>query len=474
MIKNVKVIILIILIIASCNEPQSRKIDSPEPFKRDLKEVKEDGVLKVLVTYSSTSYFLYRGQPMGFEYELLKRLAKHLDLKLDIVIAKNIDKQFEILNSGKVDLIAHGITITKDRKEKVSFTDYLYLVKQVLVQKKPDDWRKISWSNLQKQIIHDPIELIGDTVSVRHKSSYFYRLKNLSDEIGGEIIIDTLAGNLSTNEIIEMVVDSKIKYTVADDNLAKVNASYFPVLNIDVPISFSQRVAWAVRDNSPDLLKAINEWVKYERKHADYYVIYNKYFKNKRKFRSRVESEYYSLNENNISKYDDIIIKHAEKIGWDWRLLASQIYQESRFELNAKSWAGAKGLMQLMPLTAEELGVKNITDPNENIAGGTRYLKTLYNRFTEIDDSLNRIKFTMAAYNCGYYHVKDAQRLAKENDLDTIVWEDNVEKMLLALSYPRNYNKPFVKYGYVRGIEPVKYVKQIFSRHQHYQRFIDK
>lgn len=463
---------IILFLFVACNSPQEKS--DPEPIKKDLPEIRKDGVLKVLVTYSSTSYFLYRGQPMGFEYELLRRLAEHLDLKLHIVITKNIDKQFDILNTGEVDLIAHGLTITNDRKEKVDFTDYLYLVKQVLVQKKPDKWRKMSWANIQKQIIHDPIELIGDTISVRKNSSYFYRIKNLSDEIGGLIVIDTLAGNLSTDEIIYMVVDGKIKYTVADDNLAKINASYYPILNIDVPISFSQRVAWAVRKNSQVLLKAINEWVKYERKEVDYYVIYNKYFKNKRSFKRRIESEYFSLNENKISQYDKIIEKHAKKIGWDWRLLASQIYQESRFDPQSESWAGARGLMQIMPATAQELGIKNHTDPNESIAGGTDYLKSLYDNFKEIDDTLTRVKFTMAAYNCGYQHVRDAQRLAKENNLDTTFWDDHVAKMLLALSYPQNYNKPMIRYGYVRGAEPVTYVRQIFNRYRHYQKFIEK
>jgi len=464
-------ILIILFVLVSCNVSQESY--EPDPIQKDLLEIKEDGVLKVLVTYSSTSYFLYRGQPMGFEYELLKRLAKYLDLELDIVITNNIDKQFDILNKGEVDLIAHGVTITSDRKEKVDFTDYLYLVKQVLVQKKPDNWRKMSWANVQKQIIHDPIELIGDTISVRQNSSYYNRIRNLSNEIGGRIIIDTLAGNLSTDEIINMVVDGEIKYTVADDNLAKINASYHPILNIDVPISFSQRVAWVVRKNSPNLLSTINEWIKYERNKVDYYVIYNKYFKNKRNYKRRIESEYFSLNENKISEYDEIIKKHATKIGWDWRLLASQIYQESRFDPRSKSWAGAKGLMQIMPATAKELGVKDVTDPHQSISGGTDYLKTLYENFDEIEDSLTRIKFAMASYNCGYQHVRDAQRLAKENNLDTMLWEDHVEKMLLALSYPQNYNKPMIKYGYVRGIEPVTYVEQIFNRYQHYQKIIE-
>ncbi len=442
--------------------------------ERDLDEIRNDGKLKVLTTYSGTSYFLYRGRPMGFEYELLKRFADYLELDLEIHVSDNIDSLLMELNRGSVDLVAHGITITSERKETVSFTDYLYLTHQVLVQKKPDNWREMKWSAIQKSLVHDAIELIGDTVSVRSNSSYHQRLENLSTEIGGEIIIDTLSGDLSTDEIIKMVVDGKIKYTVADNNLASINASYFPVLDIDVPISFSQRIGWAVRNNSPELLQAANTWLKEMKKEVDYYVIYNKYFKNKRSFRQRIQSDFYSLNKNRISRYDDLIRQYADSIRWDWRMLASLVYQESRFEPDAGSWAGAKGLMQLMPAIAGDLGVKDRLDPKQSIRGGTRYLERLWNRFESVPDSLQRLKFTMAAYNCGYYHVVDARKLAAERDINPDRWDDEVEEMILALSYPKNYNHPVVQYGYVRGIEPYTYVRQIFERYDHYRKFIER
>jgi len=254
---------------------------------RDLEEIREDGVLRALIIYSSTSYFLYRGQPMGFEYELLEQLAAYLDLELELVISTNLDTEFEVLNRGDVDLIAHGMTITNQRKWEVDFTEYLYLTKQVLVQKQPDNYRKMKFGALQKQLLHDPIELIDDTVSIRRNSAYFERMMSLSNEIGGTIFIDTLDSSLSTDEIINMVVDGKIKYTIADENLAKINASYHPILKIDVPVSFSQRIAWVTRKKSPEFREKINDWILSVRKQTDYNVIYNKYFKNKRTFRSR-------------------------------------------------------------------------------------------------------------------------------------------------------------------------------------------
>lgn len=441
---------------------------------RDLNDIKKDGVLKALVVYSSTSYFLYRGRPMGFEYEILQRLAKHLDVKLEITVSDDLDNQFKILNSGDVDIIAHGMTITNQRKNEVDFTDYLYLTKQVLVQKKPDNYRKMSWSSLQNHVIDDPLDLIGDTVSIRKNSAYVERILSLANEIGGTIYIDTLSSKLSTGEIIDKVVKGEIKYTIADENLAKINASSNPILKIDVPISLSQRIAWVLRKKSSNLKKVVNEWIAAERKKTDYYVIYNKYFKNKRLFKRRIKSDYYSLKNNQISEYDDLIKKYTKKLGWDWRLLAAQVYQESKFDPDAKSWAGAKGLLQIMPATAKELGVTDVNDPEQSLRGGTTYLSQIYDRFTDIPNEIDRIKFTLAAYNCGYAHLRDAQHLADFNKLNPLVWEDNVDKMLLALRFPKNFNKDFIKYGYVRGTEPFIYVEQIFDRFQHYKQFIDE
>jgi membrane-bound lytic murein transglycosylase F len=373
---------------------------------------------------------------------------------------------------GGADIVAHTLTITSERKTKVNFTDYLYLTHQVLVQKKPDNWRKLKWSAIEKALIHDAIELIGDTVSVRKNSAYMERLGNLSKEIGGDIIIDTLPGFLATDEIIKMLVDGKIKYTIADDNIASINASYYPVLDIDVPIGFSQRIGWAVGFNSPELLEEANQWLKEFKKEVDYNVIFNKYFKNSRAFKKRIKSDFYSLNTNQISKYDDIIRKNVEGTNWDWRLIASMVYQESQFDSHASSWAGAHGLMQIMPATAKELGVKNRSNPEQNIRGGVKYLKKLWDRFDMVEDSTQRIKLTMASYNCGYYHVVDAQYLAEQRNLDKNKWDGNVDEMILELSYPKNYNSAGINYGYVKGIEPYTYVDQIFERYKHYQKFI--
>jgi membrane-bound lytic murein transglycosylase F len=450
----------------------SDKSGMPDPISRDMEQIVADGTLRALTTFSGTSYFIYRGQPMGFEYELLQRFAGHQGLNLEIVVTQHIDSLFHMLNRGDADIVAHGLAITLGRKEFVSFSDYFYLSHQVLVQRKPQNWRDLKLHQIRDSLVTSPIDLIGQTVSVRKNSSYVYRLQNLSREMGGIIHIDTLSGSLATDEIIRMVVDGEIRYTVADNNIAHINAAYYPDLDVEVPISFSQRMGWAVRPNSPELLKAINAWLKDFKKTIDYHVIYDRYFENKRRFIKRNESEFYSLYNDKISPYDSLIKVHADTLGWDWRLLASLIYQESQFNPSATSWAGARGLMQIMPATAKELGIRAITDPFQNLEGGTTYLKQLWQRFDNVEDITQRIKLTMAAYNCGYHHVLDAQTLADKRELDPEQWDDHVETVMLDLSYPKHYNDPVVQYGYVRGSEPVAYVKEIFDRYWHYVQLI--
>ncbi len=473
--KKFFVLLFLFSCFVSCSEKKNLNDGAeitPKLYSKDLSAIKEDGKLTVITIYNSTSYFLYRGKPMGFEYELVKKLADHLELELDIKVAKDMDHLFDMLNAGVGDLIAFGLSVTEDRKKIVNFTEYHYLTHQVLVQRRPENWRRLPMYKIKKHTINDPIEMIGKTVHVRKNSSYYERLENLENEIGGQIDIQLVSGNKTTEDIIKMVVDGEIDYTVSDYNIAAINQTYNPILDIDTEISFSQRIAWSVRKNSPELLAEINSWLRNIKKKDFYYVVYNKYFKNKKSYRRRIKSEFYSKNQGKISQYDAIVKNNVERLGWDWRLLSSQIFQESRFQPNENSWAGAGGLMQLMPATAEELGVKDITNPSENIRGGTQYLKKLSQNFTKVEDSIQKIKFTLAAYNCGLGHVRDAQRLTKASGEDPYVWDDNVEDYLLKLSSREFFSRPEVKYGFVRGREPYLYVKEIFLRYEHYKTLI--
>lgn len=486
--KKIYFILILITFTISCSEHmgdlgENQNYDDPvtkhyktnkikDIHSRDLNEIKKDGILRAITIFSSTSYFLYKGELMGFDYELLESLAKSLGLTLDIVTAKDINELFLMLNRGDGDIVAYGMTITKPREEIVNFTNYHFLTHQVLVQRKPDNWREMKLHQINKKLVTNPIDLIGDTVAVRARSSYFQRLKNLSSEIGGTIHIDTSNGGISTEDIIKMVADKKIKFTVADNNIALINSSYHPELDINTQISFSQRIAWAIRKNNPLLLNEVNKWMDSVKKDINYQIIYNKYFKNTKSYKKRIKSEFYSLKSLEISQYDNLIKKYSSQMGWDWRLVSSLVYQESQFDPNSESWVNARGLMQLMPQTAKELGVNDITDPEDNLRGGIKYLKQLWNWWSDIPDSLERIKFVLASYNCGYHHVVDARELARKYDKNPNLWDDHIDEYLLKLSHPEYYHDEVVRYGYLRGTETYNYVRDIFDRYRHYKNFI--
>ncbi len=453
------------------NHAKLRTKQTATPINYDLKDIIDSGVLRVITTYSPTGYFLYKGKIMGFEYEIFKRLADHLKVDLEMVLAKNVDSVIPMLNRGEGDIIALGYTITSERKEDVSFTEPYMITHQSLIQKKPDNWRKMTVDNIKNSLANDIVDLINDTVSVRQNSSYYLRLKELSNELGDTVYIDILPGELSDEQIIKMVSEGEIKYSIIDDHKASIHKSYFPNIDADTPVSLSQRLAWAVRKTSPELLDVINQGLKAIKGKPDYNLIYEKYFENKRQFHKRLDSEYYTGTTGKFSKYDEIVKKYSQDLGWDWILVKSLIYQESMFNANNESWAGASGLMQLMPTTAEEMGVSDISDPEQNIRAGSAYLKRMYAYWEEVPDSIQRIKFAMASYNCGYSHVKDAQKLAAKYGKDSLNWDDGVDYYVLNLSKPKYYNDPVVDYGYARGYEPYGYVKDIFERYKNYKAF---
>lgn len=465
---------MVFIPLQNCNHAHSydEEIES-KIVNLDFDMIKERGVLRAITTYSSTSYFMYRGVTMGYEYELLNRLADYLGLELEIIIAEDLSRVFEMLNNGEGDIIAMNLTITNDRAEKVAFTEHHVTTRQVLVQRKPDGWQNMSRYNLASHLIQDPVELMGKTVYVWGNSAYETRLKNLSNEIGGNINIESVPGSFDTEELMRMVSDGVIDYTVADENIARINSAYYDNLDVSTPVSFTQRVAWAVRHTSPELLQYINNWLEEMKTTRDYFVIYNRYYENRTAYKRRVGSDFYSLTGNRISVFDDLLISYADKIGWDWRLLASLIYQESGFNPYATSWAGAAGLMQLMPATADFVSVSDPYNPVESIRGGTRYLHwldTYWKQFIENEDE--RLKFVLGSYNVGYGHVMDARRLADKYGKNPDIWEDHVDVYLKKKSQERYFNDEVVRHGYCRGNEPYHYVRDILSRYREYAKFI--
>jgi len=221
-----------------------------------------------------------------------------------------------------------------------------------------------------------------------------------------------------------------------------------------------------VRKRNPQLKQALDEFIKRIYKGEYYNVTYNKYFKNRRSVQRLARGRVIDALKGQISPYDKLVRKYSSRYGFDWRLITAQMYQESKFNPKAKSPVGARGLMQLMPRTAREMGVKNVSDPAHSIRGGIKYLDWLRDRFPAELPISERIWFTLAAYNAGAGHVNSARRLAGQLGHDPNRWFGHTEEAMLLLSQ-KEYAE-HSRYGYVNGHEPVNYVRDIRQRFEAY------
>ena len=419
-------------------------------FVGDLPEIRKNGVLRVLTVNNPMSYFLYRGQQFGFDYEMTKLLTKSLGVKLDIVVAPRYDLLIPWLLQGKGDVIASSLTQTKRRDKDVLFSDSYLEVDELIVQHEDD------------KPIQDLSELTDKTVHVRQSSSYFERLKKLQGE-GVKLKLKVVEEDLDTEELIDRVGRKEIELTVADSNIVRLlRRMKAPVIGtLALPRSRSDTprssIAFAVRPSAVQLQSAINGFIKHNDKSAAFNGIRKKYFGKRGRYKKAQKLR--SENSQRISPYDSVIKRYATKYGFDWRLISAQAYAESRFNPNAKSWVGAIGLMQVMPKTGASLGFKNLENINQGVHAGVKYMSRLMERFDKAIPFHTRVHFALAAYNAGLGHVFDARRLAKNRGLDPDQWFGNVEKAMLLLQQPKFAAE--ARHGYCRGSESVKYVAAV-------------
>jgi membrane-bound lytic murein transglycosylase F len=473
LLRNLLVIALL-LAFFSCGESTKQGFYSEPEVQIDLDAIKKRGYINALVDNNSTSYFIYKGHAMGYEYELLQLLAKHLDVGLKIKVTSGVERAIEQLNTGEGDILAFPLTVNKSRKKYITYTKPHFNTYQVLVQRKPKSWRKLNYKQLNDSLVRDLTDLQGKVIYVINGTSHSMRLNHLAEEMGMDITVKEDTMTTESEALINRVATGEIDYTVADHMMAQVNAAYYSNLDVGTVLSLPQQIAWAVRKNSPQLEEAINKWLYKIKKESTFMVIYNRYFKSPRTSLIRMQSDYSSLGGKQLSPYDDMIKEGAQQLGWDWRLLASVVYQESHFIPNGTSWAGAKGLMQLMPETARRFGAKNLSDPAQSLRAGVGYLKYLDRYWRKrVPDEHERLKFVLASYNAGLSHIIDAYKLAEKYGKDQTRWDEHVAYLLLKKSDPKYYRDPLVSVGYCKCDEPVNYVVEVLERYEQYKIHIE-
>jgi membrane-bound lytic murein transglycosylase F len=420
----------------------------------DKEGIQARGTLRVAVDNNSSSYYIYRGRTMGYEYELLLDLGKRLGVQVEFVVATDIDQAFLQLQQGKVDLIAMNLQESKEPLEFVTFTQTIGAMSTVLVGRAPAP----SWESIG-----------NDTVVVRRGAVYQAQLQGIKDSLGLSFtILDTIDHE---ETLIDRIEEGEISWTVAERNVAQTNATYYDGLVLSLGVSDEAPVAWALRTSSPELAKEVNAWLadKQKRFIPD---LYSKYFLNSKNRHYRSTSDFSSLGGSRISPYDELLKENAETLGWDWRLLAALVYKESGFDTTALSYAGAQGLLQLMPVTLERFEVTNPNDPGESLRGGVRYLNYLDKFWLErVPETNERVKFILASYNIGQGHVEDAWKLTLKYGKNTQRWQE-VSVFLNLKSDPMYYRDPVVKSGYAKGHIAVTYVRDVLSLFSSYKALV--
>lgn len=411
--------------------------------------------LRVATLYSPTSFFLYREQRMGYDYDLVVRLCTDKNMTLKLEVATSLNSAIEMLDSGLVDVIAYEVPVTAQYREHVLPCGVESITKQVLVQPKP---RK------GESAITDVTQLVGRDVYVEKGSKYHQRMLNLNNELGGGINIHSIdRDTLITEDLIAMVSDGEIPLTVVDSDIARINKTYYNDLDITLEVSFEQRAAWGVSPNKPWLADSISAWTEQTRPRAEQAALLKRYFEMSKDMPSLYT---FSFSKGRISPFDHLFKQYAKEIGWDWRLFAAQGYAESRFDSTQVSWAGARGVMQIMPATARAYGLtaETMTHNSSSIATAARIIASLDRMMKRyVQNPEERKKFILAAYNSGPAHVIDAIKLAEKYGYDAQRWDGQVAQALLLKAKPEYYNDPVCKYGYFSGRQTTRYVNEVYA-----------
>ncbi len=432
--------------------------------ERDLAEIRTGGILRMVTTYNSSSYFIHKGGHAGFEYELVARFAREQHLNLEVVVPDADENLVNILNSGRGDVLATGTPCTEDISEYVVETHPYNFVRKVLVLP-ADDPRPDDPSSLNGLRIHLPLH-----------SSDRALLQDLKQRFNLRFFLVTAGPMVATDELIARVARHEIPATVANENLAMAALSYLPSARIGPTLSDPLPLTWQVRQNSPELLAALNAYLNEHfrmtedgpRRNRVYGILYERYYNNDWSRQDQPISKGRPDISGRISPWDELIRAAADSNHLDWRLVTALIYEESRFDPEAVSNAGASGLMQVMPrLAGDETDM--LLDPQVNIRFGTQMLKDIYDGYAYLD-SLDRWAFTLATYHAGFGHMSDARQLAMDSGLNPNRWRGAVRRMLPRLMQQRYYSQ--TRHGFYRGSDTVAYVQAILNRYRMYRRLV--
>lgn len=440
-----------------------------------LEQMRLPDTLRVVTLSGSSTYFGYRDEGMGYQWELVRLFAEAHNLPIKLHIARDVEEIHAHLDQGLSDLSITPEAITQSGKQRYRYVGLEELSPLVLVQR-----RKALGSD--SVYIRRVPELLSRSIAVIAGSREEHRLLNLQEQLGGSIDIRRVQNDSTTQDgLIEQVNEGEIPYTIVSGQLAKVARLYYRNIDVSLEIGFEQRLRWITTHERKGLAEKLDLWADTVSLGRDYRDIYKRYFEIQRagddlsslKLPSTRTNHHIALTpEGALSPYDELFKAEAKRLGegWSWQMLASIAWQESNFMADVVGWSGARGLMGIMPQTGRSFGAtkEELLDPRVSIRVSVDCLLSKQKNFADVPDQTQRIKMTLAGYNAGSAHVQDARRLARKYGADPNMWDDHVEKYILLKAQPKYYTDPVCRYGYLRGRETYRYVREVTSRTQAY------
>lgn len=443
-----------LLALSGCSGGVREATFATDQVSVDLDSIRARGVLRAVTDYNSLNYFVHKGVPVGYQYELLRAYAHHLGVQLDLVADNTLEGGYDKLQSGRADLLASSL-----------LSDTALLPPMLLCEPYGRS-RVVVVARAGELAASDSLgALTGDTVACMAASFYSRLIAPDAERL--DLTVQEIE-HYDAEQLVAMVAEGELPRALCLENIARANKWYYDNLVVGPALTGEVDLSWGVRTSSPALRDDVSAWLADFKKSTRFKRIYRKYVIDPR--------EHHNSSASNVSAatyratYEPLIRRVATDARYDWRFLSAVVYQESHFNPQARSWAGALGLMQLMPETAARFGADDPLDPESNLLAGYEFLLWLDTRLAPyVADHTERQKFVLAAYNVGLGHIMDAIRLAEKFEKRSDVWSGAVETALLLKANPAYYSDPVVKHGFCRGTETVAYVRCVVERYHNYQ-----
>ena len=408
--------------------------------QNDLARILQNGEIKVVTRFGPTNYYIIQNEQNGYTYDLIKNFSEFIGVNLKIITMDNLQEAIVALNNREVDMLAN-MGIVNDVKLSYSYNKVdQYIIFNSDYTNKPSKINELEKARIE----------IIDSNSIINSLDEFTKSININYTVVNDNNIDEIVNSLNNNEI---------DYTVVSHNELQIYNKYYPQIKIAFKIGEGISSSWAIPNNTNyQLENKISEYFTNSLKQNELKKVYMKHFTDKLQYTFVGTRSFLRDLLNIFPLYEFHFKKYANIHNHDWRLLASIGYQESKWDKDAVSYTGVRGIMMLTKNTAIEVKIKNRENPIQSIEGGARYLRKLLNNLPERINNDDKIWFAIASYNIGYRHVEDAMKMADDDNVDSGNWSV-VEPYLLKLNHYKYYKK--TKYGYARGWETVKYVQNI-------------